>query len=782
MIESLDPHLGELLRRWPGRFRHRALLVALHAPDPAGPQLLARALVDGIAAEEDEHQVYENLLAEGHFALAETVLTDCAALDRARLDDLSRRLETVRLRRHAQLLARLEESARRADLAGIEAPAADRDELAARCRESWPEAAAALTALEDELAAGVAAGRAALTARLAALPDAEEDWADACRRLIEAGRLRAARSLLERSDDGRGGPATAPPLPEWSWKDEPAELLRWHLDPATRRAPSFAGWAVRQGSAEHRLLDAYQSLQLAGGAQPAVDFAAALDEFLGASPGEGPRPHTAHPVEGGHLTRLFGVFADEDLAAFRPAGDVDLFVADPGTRAVPALPGLAPFLAVGWGLDGRGYAGRSPAAVLDLRSLLRLVAVRRRRAVGLLRVAGPQWPLAAFTGGRVFAEPKSSWRTLSWIVDLSGLGDLGTAASLAFETGLHPDLIRLFLDHLLRSPRRLPADAGALPRWTDDAQLTAALRTAVLAPVRGNPTAEAAFWAALSLRTGDAPVSVNEMMREIALVSGRVDPVREADLWAGAARLAALPVVREVTPAGVLLDDNGVLIGLAADAGKHLAEALERLAVESPGQDRPALDAWALHRHLLTPGLAAYRADPGPERARALAEETGALPLDGLPLGGEADLLGVLGRMRPAFETAHPGVELTLAVPAGTVAAVHADVLRVLLYELLGNAAEALGASGGSVSLRAESAQGDVTVEVQDSGPGIADTAGGHRIFRRGFSTRGPGRGDGLHRARTLAQRADGDLLLAARQGLHPVLRGAHFTLVLPMV
>ncbi|MGA5821813.1 ATP-binding protein [Kitasatospora sp. NPDC094028] len=777
MIESLDPHLGELLRLWPGRFRHRALLVALHAPDPAGPQQLARALVEGIAAEDDEHQVYESLLAEGHFALAETVLTDCAALDRARLDDLSRRLETVRERRHAQLRARLEETARRADLAGIEAPAADRDELAARCRESWPEAAAALTALEDELAAGVAAGRAALDARLAALPDAEEGWAAACRALIEAGSLRAAKALLDRSDDHSGGPAAVPPLPEWCWKEEPAEILRWHLDPATRRAPSFAGWAVRQGSAEHRLLDAYQSLQLAGGARPAVDFATALDEFLG----EGPRPRTAHPVEGGHLTRLFGVFADEDLAAFRPAGDVDLFVADPGTRAIPALPGLAPFLAVGWGLDGRGYAGRSQAAVLDLRSLLRLAAARRRRAVGLLRVAGPRWPLAAFTGGRVFAEPKSSWRTLSWIVDLSGLGDLGTAASLAYETGLHPDLIRLFLDHLLRSPRRLPAGAGALPRWTDDAQLAAALRAAVLAPVRGNPAAEAAFWAALSLRTGDAPVGVNEMMREIALVCARVDPVGEDALWAGAARLAALPVVREVTPGGVLLDDNGVLTGLAADAGKHLAEALERLAAETPGPDRPALDAWALHRHLLTPGLAGYRADPGPERARALAEETAALPLADLPLGGEADLLGVLGRIRPDFETAHPGVELTIAVPAGTVAAVRADVLQVLLYELLGNAAEALGASGGSIRLRAESAHGDVTVEVQDSGPGIADTAGDHRIFRRGFSTRGPGRGDGLHRARTLAQQADGDLLLAARRGVHPVLQGAHFTLVLPM-
>ncbi|KJS51798.1 hypothetical protein VM98_35195, partial [Streptomyces rubellomurinus subsp. indigoferus] len=117
------------------------------------------------------------------------------------------------------------------------------------------------------------------------------------------------------------------------------------------------------------------------------------------------------------------------------------------------------------------------------------------------------------------------------------------------------------------SPRRLPTDAGALPRWTHDAHLTAAPRTAGLAPARGNPTAEAAFWGALSLATGGAPGSVNGMMGEIAPVSGRVDSGREAGLWGGAARVAALAVVREVTPAGVLLDDNGVLIGLAADAG-----------------------------------------------------------------------------------------------------------------------------------------------------------------------------------------------------------------------
>ena len=119
-------------------------------------------------------------------------------------------------------------------------------------------------------------------------------------------------------------------------------------------------------------------------------------------------------------------------------------------------------------------------------------------------------------------------------------------------------------------------------------------------------------------------------------------------------------------------------------------------------------------------------------------------------------------------------------MPQRTIVSARPELLEVLLYELLSNAAEALEAGGGAIRLQAAPAQGDVTIEVRDSGLGIAESAGEHRAFRKGFSTRGPGRGDGLHRARALAQQAEGDLLVSARRGVHPVLRGAHFTLVVP--
>ncbi|KJS51730.1 hypothetical protein VM98_35560, partial [Streptomyces rubellomurinus subsp. indigoferus] len=78
---------------------------------------------------------------------------------------------------------------------------------------------------------------------------------------------------------------------------------------------------------------------------------------------------------------------------------------------------------------------------------------------------------------------------------------LGTAASLAFATGLHPDLIRPFLAHLLRSPRRLPPHARPLPRWPADAPPTAALPTPLLG-LRPFPAWTAS---ALALPAGSPP-------------------------------------------------------------------------------------------------------------------------------------------------------------------------------------------------------------------------------------------------------------------------------------
>ncbi|OLT17707.1 hypothetical protein BJF79_17730 [Actinomadura sp. CNU-125] len=634
MNEELDALLGELVEEWPQRFRHRRLLVALD--EAAGPPDLAHALLAGIAAGQDEYAVFDGLVAEGRFALAESMLADCAAIEEGRVGELTQRLDRVRARRQNRLAVRLEELAEQARLAGTDFTA-DRELLVEFCQTSWPDVAEHLATLEEALEDRIGERRAAVIARIDALADSAEEWHAACRSLADKGLILAAEGMLDRPDELSGGPAAAPPLPAWPWKAEPAEVLRWHLDPATPRPSSFALWSVRQESAEHRLLDAYDSLRRTGGPHIAAGFAAALDAFLGV---ETAPETTAHPVEGGHLTELSGLFADPETGGFRPSGHVDLYVADPGTRTVPPLPGLAPFLAVGHGLVPRGYADRTDAAVLDLRSLLRLVKTPARRPVALLRVAGRQWPVTAFTHALDTPDETVNLRTLSWVVDLAGLGDLATTAALESESGLDPALVRLFLDFLRRDSDRRPA-AGGLPRWGEDARMTAPVRDAVLAPVAGSPAAEVVFWAALSAAMPGVPVGVNDIVREIALNSDRADragrggQADEASVRAGIEALGALPLAARAGDDGIVFRRCGALIGLAGQAKEHLPGAVERLseAAAEPGRAaaEPDLRPFDLYRHSLAPGRAGYDAAPGPDAARALVAETANLTAADVP-------------------------------------------------------------------------------------------------------------------------------------------------------
>jgi signal transduction histidine kinase len=179
--------------------------------------------------------------------------------------------------------------------------------------------------------------------------------------------------------------------------------------------------------------------------------------------------------------------------------------------------------------------------------------------------------------------------------------------------------------------------------------------------------------------------------------------------------------------------------------------------------------------------------DPATEPAvledavRQLAAETAALLDQEMPAGGETDLPALLAELQHAFETQHNRVQLVVETPPTARAAVRPELLQVLLYELLSNAAEALTGQAGTVSVIVGEDAEDIHVDVLDNGPGIAVAPGSeYRLFRAGVSTRGQDRGRGLHVARELARRAGGEMVLQARSASHPVLRGAHFRLVLP--
>jgi signal transduction histidine kinase len=99
--------------------------------------------------------------------------------------------------------------------------------------------------------------------------------------------------------------------------------------------------------------------------------------------------------------------------------------------------------------------------------------------------------------------------------------------------------------------------------------------------------------------------------------------------------------------------------------------------------------------------------------------------------------------------------------------------LRQVLANLLRNAVEAAG-PGGTVTVRVVEAPDRVRVEVEDSGPGIAEAAQA-RLFEPFFTTKDRGTGLGLAVSRAIARAHGGDVT-----GESLAAGGARFTLRLP--
>ncbi|HEY4320303.1 MAG TPA: ATP-binding protein [Gemmatimonadales bacterium] len=98
-----------------------------------------------------------------------------------------------------------------------------------------------------------------------------------------------------------------------------------------------------------------------------------------------------------------------------------------------------------------------------------------------------------------------------------------------------------------------------------------------------------------------------------------------------------------------------------------------------------------------------------------------------------------------------------------------------IIFNLLTNAVQAMGESGGTVSIRSCPA-GDqmVALQVSDTGPGIA-AADSEKIFEPLFTTKARGIGLGLAVSRALARANMGDLTVSSAPG-----QGAQFTILMP--
>ena len=111
--------------------------------------------------------------------------------------------------------------------------------------------------------------------------------------------------------------------------------------------------------------------------------------------------------------------------------------------------------------------------------------------------------------------------------------------------------------------------------------------------------------------------------------------------------------------------------------------------------------------------------------------------------------------------------------PDATLAA-DGDQVEALLTNLVRNAADAALESGGGVRMRWSAANGWLTLEVEDDGPGLSDTT---NLFVPFFTTKPEGTGIGLSLCRQIAEAHGGTVSLADRAGA----RGCRATVRLPL-
>ena len=157
-------------------------------------------------------------------------------------------------------------------------------------------------------------------------------------------------------------------------------------------------------------------------------------------------------------------------------------------------------------------------------------------------------------------------------------------------------------------------------------------------------------------------------------------------------------------------------------------------------------------------------------RVRAFSEFAAEPPVRRVAL----DVNGAVEERIGFLKSGHPELTYTLRLAESQpVALTDEDLLKGILTNLLENAAEAAGA-GGSVMARTSVANGEVSIEVHDSGPGLSEEAR-KSLFEPTISFKERGMGLGLSIARKNALLSGGDILLIAG-----ALGGAAFRVVLP--
>jgi nitrogen fixation/metabolism regulation signal transduction histidine kinase len=159
-------------------------------------------------------------------------------------------------------------------------------------------------------------------------------------------------------------------------------------------------------------------------------------------------------------------------------------------------------------------------------------------------------------------------------------------------------------------------------------------------------------------------------------------------------------------------------------------------------------------------------------RVRAFSDFSSEPPVNPEVLDVNALVSERIALLRPAHPETTYEVRLDRRDPR---AHADADLAKGILTNLLQNAAEAAG-PGGSVLAITRSEDGQVSIEVHDSGPGLSEEAAG-TLFEPTITFKERGMGLGLSIAKRHALLSGGDLVLMEGE-----LRGAAFKVSLPTV
>jgi signal transduction histidine kinase len=137
--------------------------------------------------------------------------------------------------------------------------------------------------------------------------------------------------------------------------------------------------------------------------------------------------------------------------------------------------------------------------------------------------------------------------------------------------------------------------------------------------------------------------------------------------------------------------------------------------------------------------------------------------LDLKPVALAELLQGLTEQLRPEAEAAKVVLEVSIDARTGTIEA-DAERLRQVLINLLRNAVEATEERGGQMTLRAlpEDEEGFVTIQIEDTGPGIPDDA---PIFDAFYTTKATGTGLGLAIVHRIVQEHGGTIQFESRPG-----------------